>query len=214
MIKYSIAAVVTASALLTAACSAGGGAGPLMTENNEAAQGCASAPNNNLSDDTPAWNSPVGFALVWYYNASASPVVVESASLIDAHNLVLHKAIVYEAERERNQLTPVDGWPAISLGSNAASWARRQPVPGAVIDPDPPNAGVTTHNAYEVVLDVSAKTPAGGYAIGQQVTYRQGNTVYTIRCYSGYAISPPDGTLSGVRCEAFNKAISAAWPSS
>jgi hypothetical protein len=61
-----------------------------------------------LSDDTPAWNSPVGFALFWHYNASASPVVVESVSLIDAHNLVLRKAIVHEAEREQNQLTPRD----------------------------------------------------------------------------------------------------------
>jgi hypothetical protein len=214
MIKYSIAAVVAASALLTAACSAGGGAAPLVTPNNEAVLACATAPNKALVDDTPAWNSPVGFALSWYYNTSASPVIVESVSLIDAHNLVLHKAIVYEAERERNQITPVDGWPAISLGSDPASWARRQPIPGAVIDPDPPNASATTHNAYQIVLDISAKTPAGGYAIGQEVTYRQGNTVYTIRCYSGYAISPPGSSMTGVRCAAFRTAINAAWPSS
>lgn len=214
MIKYSVAVVIAASALLTAACSTGGKGGPLVTQNNEAVQACVPAPSSYPSDDIPGWDSPVGFALVWYYNASTSPVVVESVSLIDAHNLVLHKAVVYEAEREQHQLTLVDGWPVISLGSDPAAWARRQSVPGAVIRPDPPNAGITTHDAYEVVLDVSAKTRAGGYAIGQQVTYRQGNGQYTIRCYAGYVISPPGGPEGGLRCSAFEKAISAAWASS
>jgi hypothetical protein len=215
MIRYSVAVVIAASVvLLTSACSTGGGAGPLVTENNEAAQACVPAPNSYRSDDIPAWNSPVAFALVWYYNASASPVVVESVSLIDAHNLVLHKSVVYEAEHEQHQLIPAVGWPAISQGSDPAAWAHRQGVPGAVIRPDRPNAGVTTHDAYEVVLDVSAKTRAGGYAIGQQVTYRQGNAQYTIRCYMGYVISPPGGPEGGLRCSAFEKAISAAWASS
>jgi hypothetical protein len=199
MISYSVAAVIAASVLLTAACSADGGGGPLVTLNNEATQVCVPAPNSASSDDIPAWNSPVGYALVWYYNASASPVVVESVSLIDTHNLVLHKAVVYEAEHEQNQLTLTDGWPAMSLGSDPAGWARRQSVPGAVIDPDAPNAGDTTHDAYEVVLDISAKTRAGGY---------------TIRCYAGYEISPPGGPEGGQRCSAFTKAINAAWSGS
>jgi hypothetical protein len=200
--------------LLTAACSTGGRADPLVTQNNEAVQACVPAPNSYPSDDIPARDSPVGFAFVWYYNASASPVVVESVSLIDAHNLVLHKAVVYEAEREQHQLTLADGWPAISLGSEPAAWAQRQSVPGAVIRPDPPNAGITTHDAYEVVLDVSAKTRAGGYAIGQRVTYRQANAQYTIRCYAGYVISPPGGPEGGLQCSASEKAISGACPSS
>jgi hypothetical protein len=214
MIKYSIAAVAAASALLTAACSAGGGAGPLVAQSNKAAKSCAPAPNKVASDAIPAWNSPVGFTGALYYNPTASPVTVESVSLIGAHNLVLHKAIVYQTRREQNQLAPANGWPAISLGSDQASWARRQPVPGAVIDPDPPNAGDNSHNSYQVVVDVTAKTPAGGYAIGQEVSYRQGSTVYTVRDYSGYAISPPGGPMSGTRCQAYWNAISTAWQSS
>jgi hypothetical protein len=212
--KYSIAAVAAASALLTAACSAGGGAGPLVSGSNKGEKACAPAPSKIASEAVPAWNSPVGFTGAWYYNPTASPVTVESVSLIGAHNLVLHKTIVYQTRREQNQLAPVNGWPAVSLGSDPASWARRQPVPGAVIAPDPPNAGDTSHNAYQVVVDVTAKTPAGGYAIGQEVTYRQGNAEYTIRSYSGYAISPPGGPMAGTRCQAYWNAISTAWQSS
>ena len=141
--KYSIAAVAAASALLTAACSAGGGAGPLMAGGNKAAKSCAPAPNKVAADAVPAWNSPVGFTGAWYYNSSASPVTVESVSLIGAHNLILHKAIVYQTRRGQDiQLTPVNGWPSISLGSDRAFWRPMpsSPFPGAVIDPDPRTA--------------------------------------------------------------------------
>jgi hypothetical protein len=127
----------------------------------------------------------------------------------------LHKAIVYEAEREQHQLIQEDGWPAISTNSDPGAWARRQAVPGAVIGLDAPSPGPTGHNAYEVVLDISAGTPAGGYAIGQQVTYRQGSAQYTVRSYTGHAISPPGPAgAGGSRCTALDSAISAAWPSS
>jgi len=124
-----------------------------------------------------------------------------------------HEAIVYEARREQHQLIREDGWPAISTNSDPAAWAQRQAVPGAVIGPDASDAGPTGHNAYEVVLDVSARTPAGGYAIGQQVTYRQGSAQYTVRSYEGYAISPA-GPEGPTRCTALFNAIDAAWPSS
>jgi hypothetical protein len=213
IIRYSAAAVLAASALLLAACSSGSGgsAGQPLVDPviQEGEQVCASAPNV-AADDTPAWNSPVGFALNWYYNASASPVEVESVTLIDPHNLILHQAVVYEAKREQHQLIQVDGWPLISKNSDPSAWAQRQGIPGAVISPDPPNPGPTGHDAYEVVLDISAKTPAGGYATGQQVTYRQGSAQYTIRSYAGYAISPP-GPDGGTRCTALSNAINAAW---
>jgi len=73
----------------------------------------------------------------------------------------------------------------------------------------PEYVGDATQGAHEVVLDVSAKTPAGGYAIGQQVTYRQGNAQYTIRSYTGYAIGPPGP--GGPKCQAQENAITAAW---
>ena len=214
MIRCSAVAMLAAPTLLLAACSGGVSAGqPLVAATSKGAQACVPAPNLPV-DDIPAWNSPVGFALDWYYNASASPVEIESVSLIDSPNLVLHQALVYEAKREQHQLILNDGWPLISTNSDPGEWARRQGVPGALVSPDPSDAGPTTHDAYEVVLDISAKTPSGGYAIGQQVTYRQGNVQYTIRSYSGYAISPPGPQgQDGGRCSAFQKAISAAWSS-
>jgi hypothetical protein len=211
MIRYS---ALAASALLLAACSAGSAGQLLVAATTKSASACVPAPSLPVND-IPAWNSPVGFALDWYYNASASPVEIESVSLIDPHNLILRQAIVYEAKREQHQLILADGWPLISTSSDPSAWAHRQGVHGAVVSPDPPDAGPTTHDAYEVVLDVSAKTPAGGYAIGQQVTYRQGNAQYTIRSYSGYAISPPGPKgQDGTRCPAFQKAITTAWQSS
>jgi hypothetical protein len=212
MFRYAAAAALTAVAvLLLAACSAGSRPPLVDMMNPEGEQLCYPAPNVG-STDTPAWNSPVGFALNWYYNASSAPVEVESVTLIDPNNLVLHKALVYESERERHFLVTSDGWPAISTNSDPGAWARRQAVPGAVIGLDAPDASPTGHNAYEVVLDVSASTPAGGYAIGVQMTYRQGSAQYTVRSYTGYEISPagPDG--AGTRCTALSGAVEAAWP--
>ena len=96
-------------------------------------------------------------------------------------------------------------------------WAGRQNVPGAVIPPETSTIGTPGPDArdeYEVVLDISAKTPAGGWAIGQRVTYRQGNGQYTVRAYTGYAIGPPrTGRPGSPECQAQWAAITAAWPS-
>jgi hypothetical protein len=212
MFRYAAAAALTAAAgLLLTACSAGSRPPLVDMKAQEGEKVCFPAPNG--AADTPAWNSPVGFALNLYYNASSTPVEVESVTLIDPHNLILHKAIVYEAKREQHQLIQSDGWPAISTNSDPAAWAQRQAVPGAVIGPDASDPGPTGHNAYEVVLDVSARTPAGGYATGQQVTYRQGSAQYTVRSYQGYEISPA-GPEGPTRCTALSNAIDVAWPSS
>jgi hypothetical protein len=99
--------------------------------------------------------------------------------------------------------------------ANPSLWARRQSIPGAVIPPQTSTISAPGPNArdeYQVALDISAKTPEGGYAIGHQITYRQGNTQYTIRTYTGYAIGPP-GT-DGPKCQAQENAIAAAWRSS
>jgi hypothetical protein len=45
-----------------------------------------------------------------YYNSSASPVEIESVSLIDSHDLVLHGAVVYEMRHSEDPLIQVDGW--------------------------------------------------------------------------------------------------------
>ena len=216
MIRYSAALALVATALLTAACAAGGSAGqPLgMGTVQKGAKACAEAPDQYPSAGIPAWNSPVGYALNWYYNSSASPIVIESVSLIDAHNLILHGAIVYEMPHSESPLSEADGWVTLPQSANPGLWARRQSIPGAVIPPQTSTIsapGPDARDEYQVALDISAKTPEGGYAIGDQITYRQGNTQYTIRSYTGYAIGPPGP--DGPKCQAQKDAIAAAWAS-
>lgn len=59
------------------------------------------------------------------------------------------------------------------------------------------------------MLDITAKTPKSGWAIGQQVTYRQGGVQYTVRSYSGYALAPP--APSDAPCQAQLRAIGQAF---
>jgi hypothetical protein len=217
MIRNSAALALVATALMTAACSAGSGAvAPLrMGTIQKGAKACAEAPDQYPSAGIPAWNSPVAYALNWYYNSSASPIKLESVSLIDAHNLILHGAIVYEMPHSENPLSQASGWVEISQSANPGLWARRQSIPGAVIPPQTSTIsapGPDARDEYQVALDISAKTPAGGYAIGDQITYRQGNAQYTIRSYTGYAVGPP-GT-DGPKCQAQENAITAAWQNS
>jgi hypothetical protein len=241
MIRYPAAAALAATALLLAACSAGSGAAQPRTGAGagagrvttapaakhaaqplalgvaqEGAKACAEAPDleGGRSTGITAWNSPVGYALDWYYNVSTAPVDLESVSLIDAHGLVLHGVIVYEMRHSEHPLIQGDGWRVLSHYADPAAWAHRQRVPGAVIPPRTSTIGTPGPNArdeYEVALDVTATTSAGGYAIGQQVKYRQGNRQYTIRSYNGYAIAPPGP--HGPDCQSQENAIAAAWPS-
>lgn len=210
MIRYLAAAALATLALLPlAGCSAG--AQPLVSLGSKAVQVCAPAPGTPVTGIS-AWNSPIGFVASSFYNASAAPLEIEAVSLLDPHNVILHRVVVYEAKRELNQMVGASAWRLAGVGADRADWARRQPVPGAVISPDPPGAGPTTHDAYQLVLDISAKTPAGGYAIGEQVTYRQGNARYAIRAYAGYVISPPTQRRDGgTRCAAYQAAVDAAW---
>jgi hypothetical protein len=217
VIRRSAALALAATALLTAACSAGSGAvAPLsMGTAQKGAKACAEAPDRYPSAGIPTWGSPIGYALNWYYNSSASPIELESVSLIDAHNLVLHGAIVYEMPHSESPLSEASGWAVLSQSANPALWARRQSIPGAVIPRQTSTIsapGPDAQNEYQVALDISATTPAGGYAIGDQITYRQGNAQYTIRSYTGYAIGPP-GT-DGPKCQTQENAITAAWQNS
>ncbi|MCW2932226.1 MAG: hypothetical protein JWM19_3188 [Actinomycetia bacterium] len=94
------------------------------------------------------------------------------------------------------------------VGAPAEHSRRRDPPQTSTISAPGPHA----RDEYQVALDISAKTPAGGYAIGHQITYRQGSTQYTIRTYTGYAIGPPGP--DGPKCQAQENAIAAAWRSS
>jgi len=216
MIRHLAALVLMATVPLTAGCSAVGRTQPLqMGTVQKGAKACAEAPNIAPSSKIPAWNSPAGYALNWYYNSSASPVEMESVSLIDAHNLILDGTIVYEMPHSENPLVQAGGWPTFPEYANPVLWARRQSIPGAVIPPQTSTISVPGPKArdeYQFALEITAKTPAGGYAIGDQITYRQGNSQYTIRSYTGYAIGPPGP--DGPKCQAQENAIEAAWQSS
>ena len=212
MVRYLALAVLPATVLLLAACSAG--SQPLASATRQkGVELCAEAPNTAPSAGVPAWNSPTGWSIGRYYNTTASPVELQSVALIDSHGLVLHGAVVYEMRHSENAPVMSDGWGKMSLGTDPVLWARRQNLPGAVVPPAASatgTPGTTAPDTYAVVLDISAKTPAGGWAIGQQITYRQGSTQYTIRLYSGYAIRPPAGP-DGPDCQAQRNAIEAAW---
>jgi hypothetical protein len=213
MIRYAAAALaLAATALLTVACSSAGQ--PLvMGTVQKGVLACAEAPNRYPSAAIPAWNSPANYAFNWYYNSSAAPITIESVSLIDAHNLILHGAIVFKMPHSENPITVDGGWSLISYYARRGNlWARIQSIPGAVIPPQTSTIsapGPGARDEYQVALDVSAETPAGGYAIGDQITYRQGGTQYTMRSYSGYAIGPPG--KDGPKCDAQENAINAAW---
>jgi hypothetical protein len=215
MIRYTAAALALAATVLLTACSAfsSGGQPLVMGTTQKGVEACAEAPNRYPSAGIPAWNSGVDYAFNWYYNSSAAPITIESVSLIDDHNLILHGAIVYEMPHSENPLGAVFGWSVFSHYASPVLWARRQGIPGAVIPPQTSTIsapGPGARDEYQVVLDISAETPAGGYAIGDQITYRQGGTQYTMRSYSGYAIGPPGGS-GGPKCDAQENAINAAW---
>jgi hypothetical protein len=140
------------------------------------------------------WHAPIGFAIDSYYNRSRSAVTIESASLIDPHNLVVHASLAYEMVHSLHILAEAAKWSNIGQEGQPAAWARRQAVPGAVIPPQDSaiaKPGPRARNLYEIVLDVSALTPQGGWAIGERLTYRAGGRQYAVRAYTGYAIAPP-----------------------
>jgi hypothetical protein len=173
--RYPAAAALALTTLLLAGCSSGGQ--PLDAETvQEGVQECAQAPNPSASAVIPAWNSPVRFSLDWYENTSAAPVTIESVSLIDPHNLVLRGAVIYQGTRLKHSVILSDGWKLMGRYADPDAWAHRQSVPGAVIPAQTSQKATpaTDPAEYDVILDISAKTPAGGYASGQQVTYKQG----------------------------------------
>lgn len=207
-----VAAVASAALLALAGCSSGGE--PLANGTaREAMKVCVPAPNPG-DPANQAWNTPIAFAGDYYYNPSPAPVKIESVSLIGAHNLVLSGVIVYEMRHAEHPLGSGFAWSRLGRTGDPVAWAHRQAVPGAVIPAEPSADGPPkpgTRDEYQIAVGVAARTPAGGWAIGHQVTYRQGNREYTIRTYTGYAISPP-GKAGQPKCDAELAAITGAWP--
>lgn len=86
-----------------------GSAVPLVTVSQQAGMSsCTPAPN--LPAGISRWNSPFGVSAGMYYNQSSAQVTVRTVSLVGAHNMVLHAAMVYEMVRYRNPLPSMFQW--------------------------------------------------------------------------------------------------------
>jgi hypothetical protein len=158
---------------------------------------CLESPDPGTS--IVSWRTPVGFALDMYYNRSGRPLTVESVRLANVHGLIVHQALVYRMAHDRYPLPYERPWSQIGQGVPKSAWEYgHQAVPGAVIEPldgrHAPGPGAGTF--YQIVVDLSAASPAGGSATGEIVTYRADGRAYTVRSYTGYALAPPTGKPS------------------
>ena len=171
--------------------------------------GCLPAPDPAAGLYT--WAGPVGFALDIFYNRSSLPLAIKSVSLIDPQNLVLHGGLAYEMAHSLHPLPLEAAWTKESKFAPAMAWKHRQAIPGAVIPPGHPSREahifVKTNNLYEIVVAISDATPAGGWALGEKVTYSAGTRTYTIEAKNGMAIGSArvpmekscDGPMTGIR---------------
>jgi hypothetical protein len=194
----------------------GFGSGPLLSANGQKGfSSCTPAPNPPAGITT--WSTPVAFALDNYYNTASSPVTVTSVTLIDAHHLKIRGALVYEMVHSQHPLQQVVAWTGMAGAASkaripAAEWAARQPVPGAVIPVErfhQGRPGPQARDLYEIVADISATSPDGGWATGESVTYTYRGSTYTVQSLTGYAIG--DTLADPNYCQAQLNAISAAW---
>jgi hypothetical protein len=205
----AIAGLLAASA---SACGSGSPPPLVLLQDQGKIAGCIPAPDPLAG--IPRWDTEVGISLDWYLNQSAKPVTVESVSLLDPHNLVLHGAVVYEMAHSQHPLAPEAAWAREGADVPAAAWAGRQPVPGAVIAPGNGPPPVTARNPrdsiYAIVVDISAATPAGGWALGEVVTYLAGGHKYTIRARTGLGIGSSRAPIASA-CHAQVLAIEKAF---
>ena len=150
------------------------------------------------------WRTPVGFAYPTFYNRSASSLTIESVTLTDPHHLKVHGGIVYEMSHPGARPAPLYVEAPMTMMpsiANAAAWASRKPIPGATIPGDQQT------NRYQIVPQIAATSPAGGWATGEIVAYEAGGRQYTTRAELGLAIA---GTYRG-GCAAMYKAIAKGW---
>jgi hypothetical protein len=121
---------------------------------------------------------------------------VESVSLLSQHNLILHRTAVYKVAHFKIALAYQWAWGQEGSTYSAAQWAAiRQRVPGAVIPPGngpiaPDDFMKLNPDVYEVGVDLSAASPAGGWTSGVVMKYRAGGTDYTATFMVGLAIAP------------------------
>jgi hypothetical protein len=153
-----------------------------------------------------------------YYNQSSAPVTVQAVSLVVAHNMVLHGAMVYEMVQYRNPLPSMFQWEYGSSGLRVNAKLG-QPVPGAVLAA---GSGPVTNfpkqhpNVYIVAVDVTARQPGAAWATGVNVGYTANGQAHVIRLLIGFAIGAdlhPDGPGDDLLCETATHAIQSAWTS-
>jgi hypothetical protein len=183
----------------------------LHTE-QEGMASCIPAPDPGTA--ITRWNSQVGVLAGMYYNSSDYPVTLESVSLISPHNLVLHGAAVFEMVHYRNSIAFESAWS--QEASFGRVWTPPQAVPGAVIPAEigplaPSDFPAKRPDVYEIAVDVSDASPAGGWALGVSVDYRYLGQSYNIKLMTGIAIG---SGASSSGCDAPMKAIQAAWVNS
>jgi hypothetical protein len=167
-----------------------GSPAPLVTESAQAGMSsCAPAPNPAAG--ISRWDSPYGESAGMYYDQSPVPVTVQAVSLVGAHNMVLHGAIVYEMVRYRDPLPISFAW-GQGTGGLQVSPKLVQRVPGAVIA-----AGIgpitdiakQQPNVYEVAVDVTARQPGAAWATGVNVGYTANGQAHVLRLLIGFAIA-------------------------
>ncbi len=155
---------------------------------------------------------------MFYNQADSDSLTVDSVSLLQPHNLTLHTAVVYKMHGYRNSLPLEWAWTQGGVDVPKAQWAARQPVPGAVIPAQDGPLGASDFeekqpDLYEIAVDVSASSPAGGWALGEVIKYRAGGKSYTFTFKVGMAVAsasqPPDAS-----CEKMISSISSAFKSS
>jgi hypothetical protein len=212
-----VAAGIALAAVLIAACSgpglrAGTGARALVSgAQPKDLVSCIVAPDVR-STGIGEWDTPIGFALDMYYNHAHRPLTIKSVSLIDSHNLVLHGALLYKMPHSQRPLIQETAWDRLSQSAQPNSWAARQAIPGAVMLPERPvhATGTVARDIYQLVLDISSRTPQGGWAAGEIVRYSSGGQRYTVTTYTGYAIAPPPYSAPKW-CGPQSNAIRHAW---
>jgi hypothetical protein len=209
-----LCAGVTACGSSGGSAGSGGGSGPslALNEGQDAISSClADSPSSGL----PTWDTPVGYAEDMYWNKSSVPLTIESVALLDPHDLVLHGSVLYKMVHAEHAL-PL-AWPWIREGQKVppAEWRARQRIPGPVM---PPAGGPVDVNGnlshkidlYEIVVRISATTPAGGWALGEIVRYKTADHIYTFKARTGLGIGSAQGPVTH-SCDAKMKAIAAAF---
>ena len=150
------------------------------------------------------WDTPIGFTTDWYVNEGGRPVTITSVQLISPHGITLHRALVYEMVHARHVLYQAISWNDLGRGALPTAWAHRQPIPGAVIPvasskQSQENAD-TTDGYYVVAEEITATTPAGGWALGEKLTYTSGGATFTIEAHTGIGIGSYTGPVAD-RCK-------------